>query len=161
MQNEGASGIFVAVVAVILGSIVLSGAGLLVLRDDDPSILGGTPSATATESALAAATQVATATGPRTATPTPTATPTAAATTPAATTSSPTSMGTSAPVRSASRTPSPTPDAGVRYTVRPGDALELIAGQYGVSSAAIVEENDLVPPYILEVGQVLVIPTEQ
>ena len=65
------------------------------------------------------------------------------------------------PVRSASRTPSPTPDAGVRYTVRPGDALELIAGQYGVSSAAIVEENDLVPPYILEVGQVLVIPTEQ
>ena len=56
MQNEGASGIFVAVVAVILGSIVLSGAGLLVLRDDDPSILGGTPSATATESALAAAT---------------------------------------------------------------------------------------------------------
>ncbi|MCA9848302.1 MAG: LysM peptidoglycan-binding domain-containing protein, partial [Dehalococcoidia bacterium] len=71
------------------------------------------------------------------------------------------STGTSAPVRSASRTPSPTPDAGVRYTVRPGDALELIAGQYGVSSAAIVEENDLVPPYILEVGQVLVIPTEQ
>ncbi len=144
MKDNDASGIFVAVVAVIVGSIVFSGAALLVLREDATGIdgpSGSAASATSTEAVGAAVS------------------PSASATPPPSPSSSATPTGTSTPLRSASRTP--TPEPAVEYVVQPGDALDLIAAEFGVAPAAIVEENGLVAPYVLEVGQVLVIPVEE
>ncbi|MGE3961469.1 MAG: LysM peptidoglycan-binding domain-containing protein [Dehalococcoidia bacterium] len=148
MQTEGASAIFVAIVAVIVGSIVLSGSALLVLREEAPSsATSAAPSATAAE--VAASGQSATATG----------TPSSVAT--SAGTPVPTGTPSATPRSTRTPTPTPTPASGVEYTVRPGDALDLIAAEFGVASAAIVAENGLVAPYVLEVGQVLVIPVEE
>jgi len=44
------------------------------------------------------------------------------------------------------------------YAVKLGDTLGQIASQYGVSVDHLLQENDLVDPNVLEVGQVLTIP---
>lgn len=45
-----------------------------------------------------------------------------------------------------------------QYVVQPGDALGLIAQQYGVSLDELVKANNLANPNLLEVGQQLIIP---
>lgn len=45
-----------------------------------------------------------------------------------------------------------------RITVRRGDSLSKIAGQYGVNVRALVETNRLASPDSLEVGQVIMLP---
>ncbi len=45
------------------------------------------------------------------------------------------------------------------HIVRAGDTLFLIAQQYGVSLGALVQENNLANPDLLEVGQVLSLPS--
>jgi LysM repeat protein len=56
--------------------------------------------------------------------------------------------------------PSPTPIApGGTYTVKPGDSLSLIGDKVGVPWTLIAEANGIEPPgYIVQVGQVLIIP---
>ncbi|MHB8565877.1 MAG: LysM peptidoglycan-binding domain-containing protein [Nitrososphaerales archaeon] len=46
----------------------------------------------------------------------------------------------------------------VYYTVQPGDYLILIGQKLGVSWQAVAQANNLLPPYLLSVGQQLVIP---
>lgn len=140
---EGSAGAFIGVLITILGSVALGGAALLVLQqsEEDPLAdpLGSAVVTTATP-------------GPGTETATP------AVRTSTTATATPTSTPTSTP------TPSPTPTEPpveeIEYVVVPGDALDLIAARHGVPSAVIVERNGLVPPYTLEVGQVLFIPME-
>lgn len=45
-----------------------------------------------------------------------------------------------------------------RYVVREGDTLREIAGRFGLSPLAIARANGLEAPYILQIGQELVIP---
>lgn len=55
-----------------------------------------------------------------------------------------------------------TPDAraiaGSTYTVRPGDTLRSIADQTGAGTEAIARANALPPPYMVRIGQKLIIP---
>lgn len=55
-----------------------------------------------------------------------------------------------------------TPDAraiaGSTYTVRPGDTLRGIADRTGAGTEAIARANALTPPYMVRVGQKLIIP---
>ena len=44
-------------------------------------------------------------------------------------------------------------------TVRPGDTVYAISRRTGVSPKAIIAENRLAPPYALNIGQTLRIPT--
>jgi len=53
--------------------------------------------------------------------------------------------------------PTPRSEA-VTYVVQQGDFLRKIAQKYQVSIAQIVEENGIVDPNLIEVGQVLIIP---
>ncbi len=55
-------------------------------------------------------------------------------------------------------TATPTP-AFQTHTIQPGDTLFLIAQQYSVSIGAIIQANNLSNPDIIEVGQVIQIPT--
>lgn len=48
--------------------------------------------------------------------------------------------------------------AASQVTVAPGDTLGRIAARAGASVGALAAENDLAPPYTLEVGQVIRIP---
>jgi LysM repeat protein len=50
------------------------------------------------------------------------------------------------------------PVPGVIHTVQDGDTLGAIADRYGASEADIVHANGLVSPYVLQIGQVLVVP---
>jgi cell wall-associated NlpC family hydrolase len=50
------------------------------------------------------------------------------------------------------------PVPGVLHTVQDGDTLGAIADRYGASEADIVHANGLVSPYVLQIGQVLVVP---
>jgi len=54
-------------------------------------------------------------------------------------------------------TPQPTP-TGQIYAVQYGDTLFSIAQAYGTSVEALAEANGLTYPYIIYVGQMLVIP---
>jgi len=53
--------------------------------------------------------------------------------------------------------PAPSPEA-ITYTVRAGDTLAKIAGQFGTTVEEIVEANDIEDPNRIEVGQVLIMP---
>jgi LasA protease len=64
------------------------------------------------------------------------------------TTPTPNPLRTLPPIRSDS----------VEYTIQANDTLNEIARDYGVSSEALIDENNLVDPDVLSVGQVLVIP---
>jgi LysM repeat protein len=44
------------------------------------------------------------------------------------------------------------------YTVKPGDSLANIARRFGTNYLALAAANDLEPPYIIQVGQVLIVP---
>jgi LysM repeat protein len=56
-------------------------------------------------------------------------------------------------------TPGPVPQ--FSHVVKPGETLFLISLQYGVAWPAIAEANNLTSPYIIYVGQTLVIPGSQ
>jgi murein DD-endopeptidase MepM/ murein hydrolase activator NlpD len=45
------------------------------------------------------------------------------------------------------------------HTVQPGDTLSRIAQQYGTTVAALIAENNLVNPDIIEVGQIIRLPS--
>ncbi len=46
----------------------------------------------------------------------------------------------------------------IRYIVRKGDTLTLLAARYGTTVEAIMTANNLVDPDLIIVGQVLLIP---
>ena len=48
--------------------------------------------------------------------------------------------------------------AAENYTVQPGDSLTKIARLFGTNYLVLAEANDLEPPFIINVGQVLIIP---
>ena len=59
----------------------------------------------------------------------------------------------------ASLTPTVPPAAGGTYTVKPGESLSLIGVKVGVPWLLIAQANNIVgPDYIVQVGQVLIIP---
>jgi LysM repeat protein len=135
---EGRAAWFVAVCVVVLGSVALSAGGLTTLRATSPqSMAMGTPTPAAT--ALPSPESIATPSPIRTTTPIPTPSPT------------PTPTPATTPVASGE----------AEYVVAAGDGLERIAQQFGVTTEALAERNNLVPPYRLEVGQVLLIPTAE
>ncbi|HXF61238.1 MAG TPA: LysM domain-containing protein, partial [Caldilineaceae bacterium] len=51
------------------------------------------------------------------------------------------------------------PAAETTYTVAPGDTLFLIAQRFGVPLETLIAANGITNPDVIEVGQVLVIPT--
>ena len=66
-----------------------------------------------------------------------------------------------APVPSIGATPRPLPSPsgpGRRIVVRPGQSVGFLAREYGVTKRAIIDANNLPPPYKIEIGQKLVIP---
>jgi len=59
-------------------------------------------------------------------------------------------------------TTTPSPAAAViTYTVQAGDTLGKIAAEFGVTVEEIIEANDIEDPSLINVGQVLVIPTSR
>lgn len=44
------------------------------------------------------------------------------------------------------------------YVVKSGDTVNSIAVAYGISQQSIINDNQLVPPYNLAVGQALLLP---
>ena len=50
--------------------------------------------------------------------------------------------------------------AAENYTVQPGDSLAKIARLFGTNYLVLADANDLEPPYIINVGQVLIIPVD-
>lgn len=48
--------------------------------------------------------------------------------------------------------------AGRTYTVQPGDSLRSISAKTGAGSEAIARANDIPPPFVIRVGQKLIIP---
>jgi LysM repeat protein len=81
--------------------------------------------------------------------PTPTVTPSPTPTAP------PTESAGASPSASTAPSPEATP---IRYVVKRGDTLSSIAAQFGVTTQAIVDLNNLTNPDHIEVGQVLLIP---
>lgn len=73
--------------------------------------------------------------------------------------SSPSASATPAATPTPIPTPTPQPTAGGSYTVQPGDFLSGIGVKFGVPWQLIATANNIQPPdYIVQVGQVLVIP---
>jgi LysM repeat protein len=60
-----------------------------------------------------------------------------------------------APVEAAQPQPADSPGT---YTVQPGDSLSKIAAQFGTNYLVLADLNDLEDPYIVNLGQVLVVP---
>ena len=54
--------------------------------------------------------------------------------------------------------PLPPSGPGKRIVVRPGQSVGYLAREYGVSERAIIDANNLTPPYKIEIGKELVIP---
>jgi LysM repeat protein len=52
----------------------------------------------------------------------------------------------------------PPPATSQTYVVKAGDTLFLISQRFGVTLTALIQANNAVPPYIIYVGQVLIIP---
>src|SRR3954454_10313621 len=69
----------------------------------------------------------------------------------------PLAPGTVPPMNAAPR-PLPPSGPGRRIVVRPGQSVGYLAREYGVSKQAIIEANNLPPPYKIEIGKELVIP---
>lgn len=58
-----------------------------------------------------------------------------------------------------SSTPTRTTTTGAQtYTVQPGDTLDQIAAQFGVSPSSLAQANNIQNSNLIEVGQVLVVP---
>ena len=64
-----------------------------------------------------------------------------------------------APASPLNETAEPTLGANQTHMVQPGETLFAIANLYGVSIGAIVQANNLTDPNLIQVGQVLQIPT--
>jgi LysM repeat protein len=67
------------------------------------------------------------------------------------------------PAMTPTLSPTPTPaqpatTGASTYTVQPGDTLDGIAAQFGVSPSSLAQANDIQNSNLIEVGQVLVIP---
>jgi murein DD-endopeptidase MepM/ murein hydrolase activator NlpD len=77
--------------------------------------------------------------------------------TPAATLE-PTPGATPEPAPEVTGEPTPEPPT---YAVQPGDTLFAIAQRFGTTVEAIVAANDITDPSLIQVGQKLIIPTEQ
>jgi len=86
----------------------------------------------------------------------PTASPTTGASPTATPVESATATSTASPVPT--EAPTATPASLVIHVVQPGETLDSIGRQYGVTSQAIMEANGLEDPNLLEVGQELIIP---
>jgi murein DD-endopeptidase MepM/ murein hydrolase activator NlpD len=54
--------------------------------------------------------------------------------------------------------PAAAPGSATQHRVASGDRLGAVAEAYGVSLQALAEANDLSPPYVIHVGQVLQVP---
>ena len=54
--------------------------------------------------------------------------------------------------------PQPPTTGAQTYTVKPGDTIDKIAAQFGVSPSALEQANDIQNPNLIEVGQTLTIP---
>ncbi len=74
----------------------------------------------------------------------------------------PTSSESQLPTADASSTPSaaptPGPTAGGTHEVAPGESLSTIGDLYDVPWLQIAEANGIPEPYVIQVGQVLIIP---
>ena len=72
----------------------------------------------------------------------------------------PTFTPTPSPLATETPTAEPTvrPSPGGTYIVQTGDTLSTIAAQFGLSYIAIAEANNIPPPYIIHVGDELLIP---
>lgn len=130
----------------------------------------GAPSVTLTS--IASATQTAMPTATSTATPTPaptatstapsTATPTRTATAVATPTRTPTKLPpTRTPTKTPTATPRPTevntPAGTIRYTIRAGDTLSLIAQRFNTTVASLLALNPGLNPSRLRVGAVILV----
>jgi hypothetical protein len=56
-------------------------------------------------------------------------------------------------------TATPVRPATSSYTVQPGDSLTIIAARFGVTVQALITANQITQPSVLNVGQVLIIPS--
>jgi LysM repeat protein len=54
----------------------------------------------------------------------------------------------------------PDPEPQIKHTVKSGETLFAISTKYGTTVAKIVEANDIVNPNLIDIGQVLIIPTK-
>jgi LysM repeat protein len=74
--------------------------------------------------------------------------------------SSPTPSGppSAAPSATPTATPSAGPSAGGTHIVQPGESLSTIGDLYGVPWLQIAQANDIPEPYVIQVGQELIIP---
>ncbi len=74
--------------------------------------------------------------------------------------SSPTPSGppTAAPSATPTATPSAGPTGGGTHVVQPGKSLSTIGDLYGVPWLQIAQANNIPEPYIIQVGQELIIP---
>lgn len=137
---EGRAALFVAVVVVVFGSVALGAAAWAVLHAGEsswfsPEAPTGWAAASPEEPA-----RILPAAAP------PTSTSIIRAATPAPTVA----------------TAALTAASGLaEYVVVAGDVLERIARQFSVTPSAVAEANGLAPPYRLELGQVLLIPTDR
>lgn len=67
-------------------------------------------------------------------------------------------LPTAAPSAIPSPTQTPGPTAGGTHVVQPGESLSTIGDLYGVPWLQIAEANGIPEPYVIQVGQELVIP---
>lgn len=47
------------------------------------------------------------------------------------------------------------------YVVKQGDTVDFIAAAYGISSESVIDDNQLIPPYTLAVGQALLLSADE
>jgi LysM repeat protein len=130
----GRIGVFIAFLTILLGTLGCTRAKSAVIPPEVEAILKATPVIEATPT-------------PRE--EMPTITPTPAPGTPIPT-----------PIPTPSLTPPPieTPTGPIVHIVQPGENLFRIALKYNMSVNAIAAANDIAPPYVIYVGQRLIIP---
>jgi LysM repeat protein len=122
----------------------------------------GGSGATATPTTHANGTRTAIATG--TAGLSPIKTATTAVPSPSATAARPTAppapTATKGPSKPATATPAQGTPPGKRYEIQPGDTIESIAAQFGVTVQDLIDANRLQHPDLLQVGQIMIIPNK-
>jgi LysM repeat protein len=139
-DTEDATTTFVVIVFAVAATVGLSAGALFLLRMESP------PDASLETSRVVATDP---STPPATVERSPSVGPSPMPAAPA--------MGTPTPVPPTPTATSPEFEE-VEYTVVVGDGVERIAAEFGISPEAIIERNNLQPPYILAVGQSLIIP---
>lgn len=122
----------------------------------------GGSGATATPTTHANGTRTAVATGTTGLSPIKTATtvaPSPPATAPPPT-APPAPTATKGPAKPATATPAQGTPPGTRYEIQPGDTIESIAAQFGVTVQDLIDANRLQHPDLLQVGQIMIIPNK-